>query len=240
MGGRSKKEQEARAEAVLKRLNGVARPESQQVVEHEVPSHVTPNTTSHVTTQPKTLAASPASEVPSATSSVDARDTSHVTSHDEPNVAVTPVVEPQEVEGLELQDILQKTAHVTSHVWTHVPTNKPRAESPALARNTARIRGRWTAAQLAWLKTMATTHATSKAEVIRHVVGWYLNQGASFPVPAEPELRPRGMKILDYLTTEEQAAAIRKVAQNGEAAWLRRAVDTYRIHGTFEARAAEM
>lgn len=168
-------------------------------------AHVTPHVTHHETPHTPNFIVAPSAE----------------TSGSAPPERTASTVEADH--GAEQTTSLE-THHVTKHVMKHV-TQEPSC------RYTARVRGRWTQAQLRWLKDVAAANSTSAGEVLRHVVAWYLEHGQALPAPAGPTLRPRGMQILDYLTTQDQADAIQEAAQNGEAAWLRLAVDTYREHG---------
>jgi hypothetical protein len=103
-----------------------------------------------------------------------------------------------------------------------------------------RVRGRWTNEQLAYINQLAKQQKARAGEIIRYVLAWYLtHQGDELAptrslAPSADFLVKRevGLKVLDFLTTAEQAAAIKAIAgEVGEAAWMRRAVDAFRERG---------
>lgn len=174
---------------------------------------------------------------------------------------VTPFVTPDVTTQDASHDTEQMTEHVSSldprHVSypdpSHVPAHDSvHATSPGAEREaahaerevqlTARVRGRWTPEQLAFIKRVAKDQRATAGEVLRHVVAWYLEDGLHLHSSGGRTLAPSarglvrretGLKLLDFMTTQQQEAAIKKTAAGygGEAALLRLAIDTYQEHG---------
>lgn len=101
-----------------------------------------------------------------------------------------------------------------------------------------RVRGRWTSEQREFLQVVADRSGANKSDFIRHIVDWYLSNGHEFPrtgpaAPADGLIRRKEkFVVMDFLATSAQARAIKEAAGgSGEAAWLRQAVEAYRLHG---------
>ena len=206
------------AQARLARLAGAARPasERQEVAAPEL-QQPAPDT---VVLTPLT----PEIPVPSDTPEhVPPHVTDDTAAHDAVYVA------PQGPTHTTPHDTEDVTAHVTQYVTSH-------AEPAGM---TARVRGRWTPEQREYIKQLAKEQRATAGEVIRHIVAWQLvnadvEHGAPGRGPSAEFLvkRERGLQVMDFLTTAEQAAAVKTAAgDEGEAAWLRRAVDAFKARG---------
>lgn len=105
---------------------------------------------------------------------------------------------------------------------------------------TARVRGRWTREQKAFINRLGKDQRATAGEILRHVAAWFLERRsylASTPRSTTPSgqtliKRETGLLIFDFLTTPQQATQIKEASVGlGEAAWLRQAVDAYRDQG---------
>lgn len=103
---------------------------------------------------------------------------------------------------------------------------------------TARLRGRWTKEQKAFINRLGKDQRATAGEILRHIAAWFLERrSVATPKPTTPSgqtliKRETGLLILDFLTTPEQASQIKAASVGlGEAAWLRLAVEAYRNQG---------
>lgn len=156
-------------------------------------------------------------------SDVTGGGSSHASSHETGHVA----------EDDTASDAVHTPGHVTSHTASHTASHGGGGLS-------IRVRGRWNNEQLTYINHLAKQQKARAGEIIRYVLAWYLtHQGDEFAAPRSlaPSAdflvkREVGLKVLDFLTTADQAAAIKRAAGDaGEAAWMRRAVDTFKARG---------
>jgi hypothetical protein len=102
-----------------------------------------------------------------------------------------------------------------------------------------RVRGRWTPEQRTYIVRTAKEQKATAGEILRFIIAWYLAHGHHVPQPRtlapSPDVlvkRETGLKVLDFLTTADQAAAIKRAASGaGEAAWMRMAVESFKTDG---------
>lgn len=230
----------------LARLAGAARPASEHPesgkdhageavsgtpVTTPTPPNVPDDVTSHVTGSETVIVpeAVSAPVVQSVTGAVPPPVTAQVTSN-----VTEPVTE----------DVPQ---HTSSHVTPNVTDNTPshvtsQVETSGLA---ARVRGRWTQEQKTYLAHLAKDHRAKVGEIIRFIMAWRLAQGGQVPVIRTPAPSPDGLVrretgliVMDFLTTADQAAAIKQAADgNGEAAWMRHALNDFRDRGPWSKKA---
>lgn len=242
----------------LARLAGAARPISEQVQ----PDQVGNATASDFPSSYVTEIVTPPVMSP-VTSHVSVDDSQHATEHVTAHVSSngTKNVTDDVTDNITEDTTSIVSKHVTSHVTQldeyHVPyqnashdaklhpspdTDHDTAQNQREAQLTARVRGRWTPEQLAFIKHLAKNQRATAGEVLRHIVAWYLEEGvhlcptakrANVPSPQGLVKRETGLRILDFMTTEQQSQAIKAAAvrHGGEAVLLREAVDAYRKHG---------
>jgi hypothetical protein len=253
------------AQERLARLSGSARPTSEQTppLPFSLEFPLPPESAASLTDAPADLKG--ALEAASEQAVPPCIVTPHVTGDVANEVAVTvSVQDPSHVAGDVTSQVAshvtghvtplvtgETTSHVTGDLVKHVPSHDEEQVAAqdtfqVVPQLTARVRGRWTPEERAFIERFRKEQRATAAEILRHIVAWYLEQGAP-AAPLGKSLAPSGqilvkretgLKVLDFMTTPAQVAAIKQAAgQLEEAAWMRRAVDAYRVNGPLVKKA---